>query len=377
MRYRLRRATLVGVGLYIAWRRRAELLELAESARQWLAESSSPPPSALPAAPPPAPLHGSNLVRPMKRATLFVGAAVRIQRTWRKLHPVQLKPDDERALHSRLVSAHTGLSGRMEMDVSLNIMSCHAIDTVEQQFSCEFVLRVRTLNAASLRTAERDERVTHENWEPRIRILNLISIERWRMRPATLGPDAPQGEIDFKYTISGVLAEPFQLALFPFDTQVIAFQSPSILPPDPPTAGQSLCRRPIACRMHSPALTCSSLALPPHFWQTLTLTLSSAIPRHCIRFHARGHESARRIDPWPAVHAPWAVVPDAARFSAGNVFLMSQTIHHEEGYTSRSTSGTERPWLKLSMAVRRLPGYYVSTSTRSARSRNAAAHSRG
>ena len=120
-----------------------------------------------------------------------------------------------------------------------------------------FILRCRTLNANELRTADSGDRVSHTNWEPRIRILNLIGVERWRMRPsvATIASaGAPRGELEFKYTIAGVLAEPFQLSLFPFDTQ------------------------------------------------TLTITLSSAIPSHAIRFHPRGGgEAFLTTTPWPAV----------------------------------------------------------------------------
>ena len=57
------------------------------------------------------------------------------------------------------------------------------------------------------------------------------------------GSGTSGGELEFKYTISGTLAEPFQLSLFPFDTQ------------------------------------------------TLTITLSTAIPASNIRFRRRGEPS--------------------------------------------------------------------------------------
>ena len=114
-------------------------------------------------------------------AGLMVRAAVRIQTAWRQRMIKRLREvEPEMVQHTRLVRADTGCGGLMEVDVALNVMSIYAIDAVEQRFSCEFVLRVRTLNASTLRTQHTGERVTHANWEPRIRILNLIAVERWR-----------------------------------------------------------------------------------------------------------------------------------------------------------------------------------------------------
>jgi hypothetical protein len=131
-----------------------------------------------------------------------------------------ITPDDafdpERETHSRLVEASTGKPGSVVMEVCINVLAMWNIDTVEQRFSCEFVLRLRTFNMSAMRTSSGNS-VTHVNWEPRIRVLNLIEAQRWKMRPRTL----EQGELEYKYGITGVLAEPFQLALFPFDTQTL------------------------------------------------------------------------------------------------------------------------------------------------------------
>jgi len=144
----------------------------------------------------------------------------------------------------------------------------------------------------------------------------MIDVDRWRMRPSFASADghAPVGELEFKYHISGSLAEPFQLPRFPFDVQ------------------------------------------------SITITLSSAIPTGALQFHRRGDCREPEWQPsWPHVHAPWAVAPDPARFSATNVFAMSDVVHAQCGETSsiRSTSGTSRPWFKMSLAARRLPNYYV------------------
>ena len=178
--------------------------------------------------------------------------------------------DSDSGRRTRLINAD-GSDGAalIALDVSLNVLSLFAIDTVEQRFSCEFVLRCRTLNASRLRT-EAGEHVSHDNFEPRIRIVNLIAVERWRMRPSAC---KVEGELEFKYTIAGTLAEPFQLSLFPWDVQ------------------------------------------------TLTITLSSAIPYQNLRFHAR---DTVRWSPWPAVAAPWAVVPETSRFSESNVYALSR-----------------------------------------------------
>lgn len=185
---RLRRRTLAaaaGVGLYVAWRRREELHELCSSAWQTLnaqvhSDDAGPVDTQVDATlladATPTPIMNAGAAatrRPrFKRAGLFVRAAVRIQVAWRRrlnrlrfLSTSSAAAVDELALHSRLVWADDGSPGQLEMDVSLNVMSVHSIDTVEQRFSCEFVLRLRTLNAAMLRTTGGREPVGHENWE--------------------------------------------------------------------------------------------------------------------------------------------------------------------------------------------------------------------
>ena len=229
---------------------------------------------------------------PMRPAGLFARAFIAT--------PEEQREASEAGTHTRLINADSMRPAQIELDVSLNVMSLFAIDTVEQRFSCEFALRCRTLNASmlltetgkplptpvschciqpphssSLRHPYSGERVTHSNFEPRIRITNLIAVERWRMRPST--GKLAEGELEFKYTIAGTLAEPFQLSLFPWDVQ------------------------------------------------TLTITLSSAIPRQFLRFGARGEVGTT---PWPHIDAPWAVAPHASCFSESNVFTLSRSTYY-------------------------------------------------
>lgn len=65
-------------------------------------------------------------------------AAVRIQTTWLKRAAERLRSSQpEIAQHTRLVNAEDGRPATMHVDVALNVMSLHSIDTVEQRFSCE------------------------------------------------------------------------------------------------------------------------------------------------------------------------------------------------------------------------------------------------
>ena len=241
---------------------------------------------------------------------------------------------NEERHHARLVSAD-GSAGCMRMGVTLNVLSLHGIDTAAQRFNIELVLLCRTLNAASLRT-EGGAAVNRSNWEPRIRLLNLIATDSWQMRART----ASAGELEFKYHVQGTLAEPFELTLFPFDTQTLTIQLSSAIPAaalafeqPPPTP------TPRGVGSETPAAVTSAAG-------TAARTTGGEV------------ESKRRSSVWSK--RVWAVI-QLSNFSESNVFELSHAINAKAGVTcpTASTSGTCRPLLKMSMAFRRSPRYYL------------------
>ena len=124
---------------------------------------------------------------------------------------------------------------RLKIDLALTRASpALDRDNVGQTFVCEFVLRGRTLNAAQLKTVA-GEPVTVDNWEPRIRILNMLESSIWSMHAS----DCADGELEFKWRICGTFGERMELESFPLDCQKLQLDISSAIPahkPDDPKA---------------------------------------------------------------------------------------------------------------------------------------------
>merc|ERR1712032_1739336 len=101
-----------------------------------------------------------------------------------------------------------GAEGRVKLNVPvtielvINFITIFSIDTVQQSFSAEIVVRGRSVGLAAVAG-----KVSTDTWEPRIRILNMIDTKRWNYR-ARLTEDH---EMDLKWSISGVFSETFEL----------------------------------------------------------------------------------------------------------------------------------------------------------------------
>jgi hypothetical protein len=103
-----------------------------------------------------------------------------------------------------------GLDGKLKLEVSLNVFSIVAVDTVAQTFEASFCLRATTLNAPDLKTLPEGVALTTDNFDPRIRINNLFDTKDWRMKPML----KDDGQISYKYEIKGTFSEMVRKAFF-------------------------------------------------------------------------------------------------------------------------------------------------------------------
>jgi hypothetical protein len=200
------------------------------------------------------------------------------------------------------------LTSPVRLGVAINVLNISGIDTVAQTFDCEFVLRCRTLNIQrdSIKTVT-GESVNSQNWEPRIRFMNLLSTTKWNFN-STL---AKNGELHLKYTVAGTFAEAYELERFPFDRQ------------------------------------------------GLTIAMSSSIP-----YEVETDQGPKRIlsfEEMPRSISSKPFVVQTDNFQASNVYCLEPTVKFESSHTAReaSTTGTTRPLLKFEMSVKRYAGSYV------------------
>lgn len=119
------------------------------------------------------------------------------------------------------------LTDKITFAVRVNWLSMSNVDTVNQCFTAEVVLRLRSLNAKHLRLARTGEPITAaSNWDPHVRLLNLRTTELWQSR----SKDLSDGEIDIKIDIIGVFGERLELQAFPFDYQLMTLRLSSSRP---------------------------------------------------------------------------------------------------------------------------------------------------
>mmetsp|Transcript_4128 Transcript_4128/g.7719 ORF Transcript_4128/g.7719 Transcript_4128/m.7719 type:complete len:402 (-) Transcript_4128:90-1295(-) len=196
------------------------------------------------------------------------------------------------------------LTGMVEMSVAVNVISLSEIDTVSQRFTSEVVIRAATTNLIrdKIRVQGTEEEVTPKNWEPRLRFLNLLSTTTWERQEKMTG----DGELAFKYHVSGTFSEQMELFDFPFDAQ------------------------------------------------DLTFTLSSAIPADKIVM--------RELQPsiGKDQHRQTSAIQNR-NFAESNVYKLADNLRFKEEIsdTSESTSGVKRPMLAMSMKIQRKPAFHI------------------
>jgi len=178
-------------------------------------------------------------------------------------------------------------------------MSVTDIDTKLQQFTIDLVLLGRSVGLAAAKTSEGDA-VTIENWEPRIRFMNIIETMAWKCRPR----QEKDGEISFKFNIKATFGEEMELGFFPYDLQ------------------------------------------------KLSLVFSTPIPlrrkdgTEVLKFGLSDHPSVIQMK----------------NYRLGKVWHLFKkvTMHIKESDMADSTSLTIRPIVEISLCVARTPMYYTS-----------------
>merc|ERR1711907_359445 len=76
----------------------------------------------------------------------------------------------------------------------INIMSLNSIDTHEQTFRCKLSMRLESVNAPDVKMMHSQQPVTIDNFEPRVRFLNLVETDEWDMKSKMLD----DGNMSFK-----------------------------------------------------------------------------------------------------------------------------------------------------------------------------------
>ena len=178
-------------------------------------------------------------------------------------------------------------------------MSVTDIDTKLQQFTIDLVLLGRSVGLAAAKTSEGDA-ITIENWEPRIRFMNIIETMAWKCRPR----QEKDGEISFKFNIKATFGEEMELGFFPYDLQ------------------------------------------------KLSLVFSTPIPlrrkdgTEVLKFGLSDHPSVIQMK----------------NYRLGKVWHLFKkvTMHIKESDMADSTSLTIRPIVEISLCVARTPMYYTS-----------------
>ena len=159
---------------------------------------------------------------------------------------------------------------RLKIDLALTRASpALDRDNVGQTFVCEFVLRGRTLNAAQLKTVA-GEPVSVDNWEPRIRILNMLESSIWSMHAS----DCADGQLEFKWRICGTFGERMELESFPLDCQKLQLDISSAIPAH--KKGDPKAKILTFCNWADPA-QCSAAVQRRNFTQSNVFELGAAV----------------------------------------------------------------------------------------------------
>eukprot|EP00930_Biecheleria_cincta_P070436 TRINITY_DN58073_c0_g1_i1.p1 TRINITY_DN58073_c0_g1~~TRINITY_DN58073_c0_g1_i1.p1 ORF type:complete len:432 (+),score=36.53 TRINITY_DN58073_c0_g1_i1:66-1298(+) len=237
-----------------------------------------------------------------------------------------------------------------------NVLSLHSVDTANQTFNVEVVIRARTVGVPNARTRS-GEPVTIDNWEPRIRLLNKVDESKWEMSKKP----APGGEIELKWTIAGSYSQRFELSDFPGDRQDLSLSISSAIPryafgpkaPDDPEVRDEVFHRidamtdlekrlgSIQQNSETELEALKSKLASESEW--LQVQIASGILIEVLRF-----------EPWPGKAS---VVQTenfcmSAQWSLNNLLRMCSS----QTYARSSTTMTIRPLIVMSLSVTRRRG---------------------
>ena len=98
--------------------------------------------------------------------------------------------------------------------VNVIIRNVPAVDTAAQTFQAIFVLYCKTDGIQDVKLGD-GSAVSVHNWEPRLRLDNLMEESLWIMKPKMFD----SGELEFKYKIRRIFSNLMSLRSFPFDFQ--------------------------------------------------------------------------------------------------------------------------------------------------------------
>lgn len=236
-----------------------------------------------------------------------------------------------------------------------NVLSVHEIDTANQTFRMELVIRSRTLGVPTAKTQSGDP-VTIDNWEPRIRLLNLLESSKWNMSSK---PGA-NGELEFKWTIAGTFSQTFDLSAFPVDRQDLSLSVSSAIPryllgPAAPSDAHE--RRQILDRLDKITDLEAQLAS-----FNLSAKLRAAAQDNLFELRRTLQEQIQkkivaevlRFEAWPGKTS----VVQVTNFCMSGIFELSglMRMRSSQTYAHSSTTSTVRPLLVMSLSISRYRG---------------------
>jgi len=157
-----------------------------------------------------------------------------------RIRQLESQVEQAAAVDTPAPSKKNTLTGEIKLAVSCNIVSLSNINTADESFQAEIMLRAYTLNAKGLQVVIRGvgnyadradrsgvcEKITVDNWEPRLSFNNLTETTTWKMSVKA----EKDGELSFKYHIAGIFKEKLELQNFPFDIQPLSFVMSSSIP---------------------------------------------------------------------------------------------------------------------------------------------------
>ena len=117
----------------------------------------------------------------------------------------------------------------LTLTTSVSVLSLKEIDTANQSFEAEIDLICQTHNASeiSVTSTTPPTSLNLTNFEPRIKIANLIETKMWVMSSTTTSEG---NEMTFRYRVKGIFSEIFELNSFPFDSQLLSIHVTSKIP---------------------------------------------------------------------------------------------------------------------------------------------------
>eukprot|EP00794_Sanderia_malayensis_P020422 gene20422-22435_t len=113
----------------------------------------------------------------------------------------------------------------VDVYVRISVVTVGDIDTVKQQFVCEFYLSLRWEEPMLKDMIGREEEIDwRDYWEPGMYFVDLVDVEKYE-RNETLCPPRTEGgnpEVMFYYLIRGTFKEVLDITYFPFDYQTLS-----------------------------------------------------------------------------------------------------------------------------------------------------------